>query len=204
MLNLLSFNAGVDLSIDSVRLLIQNVHAKVLLEARLENLVKMINSTLSSIDLNPIIATLGEGLGEVLNSTGQAVGNLTSSSLSTRSLSFELENGILYSTNNYRADKHTNRVLEQNGDILAVHLNNDGKVLSQHTVGNYKKDMRFNGYEVQTEYKGQAVTEKEYVYEPFAGLSATCAIYFDAAGEVVGTQIIAEATAGGSSSIGNE
>ena len=41
VLNLLQFNAGVDLSIDEVNLLIQNVNVKVLLEARLENVVKM-------------------------------------------------------------------------------------------------------------------------------------------------------------------
>lgn len=44
VLQLLSFNAGVDLSIDKVQLLIQNVTAKVLLEARLANLVLMIVS----------------------------------------------------------------------------------------------------------------------------------------------------------------
>jgi hypothetical protein len=42
VLQLLSFNAGVDLSIDRVNLLIQNVTAKVILEARLANLVLMI------------------------------------------------------------------------------------------------------------------------------------------------------------------
>jgi len=46
VLQLLSFNAGVDLSIDRVNLLIQNVTAKVLLEARLANLVLMIVSHL--------------------------------------------------------------------------------------------------------------------------------------------------------------
>lgn len=42
VLQLLQFNAGVDLSIDRVRLLIENVTAKVLLEARLENVVMMV------------------------------------------------------------------------------------------------------------------------------------------------------------------
>lgn len=44
VLQLLSFNAGVDLSISRVQLLIQNVTAKVYLEARLANLVLMIVS----------------------------------------------------------------------------------------------------------------------------------------------------------------
>lgn len=42
VLKLLQFNAGVDVSIDRVKLLIENVTAKVLLEARLENVVMMV------------------------------------------------------------------------------------------------------------------------------------------------------------------
>lgn len=41
VLKLLHFSAGVDASIDRVKLTIQNVSAKVLLEARLENVVTM-------------------------------------------------------------------------------------------------------------------------------------------------------------------
>lgn len=41
VLKLLHFSAGVDASIDRVRLTIQNVSAKVVLEARLENVVAM-------------------------------------------------------------------------------------------------------------------------------------------------------------------
>ena len=203
VLNLLTFNAGVDLSIDEVRLIIQHVSAKVLLEVRLENLVKMINTTLASIDLNPVIATLGEDLGDVVGTVGGAL-NSTTSSLTTRSLSYELEHNILYSTNNYRADKHVNRVLAQNGDIVDHHLDNDGNVLGQHVVGNYKDDMTFNGYETVTERNGEKVTEKEYVYTPSHGLSAISAIYIDTAGNVVETQIIAETSVGGSSTIGED
>lgn len=208
VLNLLQFNAGVDLSIDQVRLLIQGVNAKVLLEARLDNLVRMINKTLSSIDLNPIIATLGDGLTDLVNDT---VGGLTGSgsestdsSLAARGLSFELENNILYSTNNYRANRHTNRVLAQNGDIVAKHLDNDGNLLGQEVVGSYDADMTFTGDERETEFESQSVTEREYRYTPFHGLTAVCAVYVDADGQVVGTQVIAETSAGGSSSISED
>ena len=203
VLNLLTFNAGVDLSIDQVRLLIQNVNAKVLLEARLENLVEMINSTLSSIDLNPIIATLGEDVGNIVDTAGGALSS-SSSSLSERSLSYELEHNILYSTNNYRASRHTNRVLAQDGDIVDHHLDNDGNLLGEEVVGNYKDDMKFNGYENTLQRDGEEVTEREYVYIPHHGLSAVCAIYFNGAGNVVATQIIAENGAGGSSTIGED
>jgi hypothetical protein len=59
VLKLLQFNAGIDLSIASVKLSISNVTAKVLLEARLENLLRMIEDTLDSIDLNPVLASIG-------------------------------------------------------------------------------------------------------------------------------------------------
>lgn len=210
MLNLLQFNAGVDLSIDQVRLLIENVNAKVLLEARLDNLVRMINTTLSSIDLNPIIATLGDGLSDIVNDT---VGGLTGSdssgsadtgALETRSLSFELEQNILYSTNNYRANKHTNFILAQNGDIVGKRLDNDGNSLGQDVVGTYKSDMTFTGDERATEFEGQDVTEKEYEYHPFPGLRAVAYVYVGADGEVAGTQVIAEAFGGGSSTISGD
>jgi hypothetical protein len=44
VLNLLNFNAGADVSINRVSLSIVNVTAKVLIEARLENLVPMIET----------------------------------------------------------------------------------------------------------------------------------------------------------------
>jgi hypothetical protein len=74
VLKLLKFNAGVDASIDRVKLAIENVSAKVELEARLENVVAMVDDVLSSIDLNPIIATLGQEVTQIVNNT---VGGIT-------------------------------------------------------------------------------------------------------------------------------
>lgn len=127
VLQLLQFNAGVDLSIDKVQLLIQNVSAKVLLEARLENLVGMVDNVLESLDLNPIIATLGQGVSDIVNSTTDALGGVlggdssssgSSSSSQAIKRSFELENNILFSINDFSGNSHTNRVLAQNGDII--------------------------------------------------------------------------------------
>ncbi|KAF2662436.1 hypothetical protein K491DRAFT_585190 [Lophiostoma macrostomum CBS 122681] len=213
VLQLLQFNAGVDLSISEVKLLIQNVTAKVLLEARLSNLVLMINDTLSSIDLNPIIAELGNGLGTIINQTGNLIGDVTGTSdeeaaaKAKRSLDlmqFELDANILYSVNDYSGNTHTNRILAQNGDIVEQTLDNNGQVQGQKTVGSYLKNMRFNGFNQTVTYKGQEVREEEYVYEPFAGLLAISGIFLDKnSGAVVGTQLIAEARGGGSSSIGS-
>ena len=163
----------------------------------------MINTTLSSVDLNPVIATLGEDVGDILNTT---VGGLSPSPSSTskRSLSYELEHNILYSTNNYRASKHTNRVLAQNGDIVDHFLDNDGNSLGEQVIGNYKDNMIYNGHEATVEFDGEEVTQREYLYIPYHGLSTVSAVYIDSGGNVVGTQIIAESGAGGSSTISED
>ncbi|KAL0256127.1 hypothetical protein SLS55_008519 [Diplodia seriata] len=212
VLSLLDFNAGVDASVDRVSLTIQNVTAKVILEARLANLVAMIESILDSLDLNPILATLGNGLSEITgdltdslsgDSSSSSSSSSTSSNLQSREdlESFQLENNILYSVNDYSGNTHTNRKLAQNGAIIDQSLDNDGNVLSEKTVGSYDRDMSFTGREHETEFEGQKVTERMYEYHPFPGLEAFSAIYVNDAGDVVGTQIVSEIGGGGTSSI---
>ncbi|KAJ4360229.1 uncharacterized protein N0V89_000789 [Didymosphaeria variabile] len=211
VLQLLSFNAGVDLSIDRVNLLIQNVTAKVLLEARLANLVLMINDTLSSIDLNPIIAELGNGLGTIINSTTGLIGDVTGSGSSNTKRSeldiqqFQLANNILYSIDDYSGNTHTNRILAQNGDLVDQKLDNSGTVSSSKVVGNYLQNMRFNGFNESVTFEGQEVWEEEYMYEPYTGLIAISGVFKSkSTGQVVGTQLIAEARGGGSATIASK
>ncbi|KAF2026352.1 hypothetical protein EK21DRAFT_74377 [Setomelanomma holmii] len=219
VLQLLQFNAGVDLSIDKVALTIQNVTARVYLEARLGNLVTMISDVLDSIDLNPVIAELGNGLGSIINDTagliGDVGGGLTGNgSTSTGSQAaakrdidfhqFDLLNNILYSVNNFEGNTHKRRVLAQNGDIVEQTLNNYGTISGSTVVGNYLTNMRFNGFNESVHYKGQEVWEEEYVYEPFAGLYSISGVFKSkSTGAVVGTQLLAEARGGGNANIGN-
>ncbi|KAK4903367.1 hypothetical protein LTR27_000298 [Elasticomyces elasticus] len=204
VLNLLTFNAGVDLSIDRVRLLIENVNAKVLLEARLENLVAMIDDVLNSIDLNPIIAELSQDVGSIVDSAGQLVSGVAGAAGSLLDKrSFELANNIVYSVNNYAGDTHTNRILAQNGDLVDQYLDNDGNPHGQKVVGSYKNDMSYTGHERTTERDGEEVLEREYSYTPYHGITAISAIFTNAAGEVVGAQVLAESSAGGSSALGD-
>jgi hypothetical protein len=224
VLSLLSFNAGVDLSVDKVSLLIQNVTAKVYLEARLTNLVTMVSDVLDSIDLNPVIAELGNGLGSIINDTAGLIGdvtdglngsgsNSTSSGSSTSAASkrsedlmqFDIKNNILYSANDFSGNTHTRRVLAQNGDIIEQKLNNYGSISNERVVGNYQKNMRFNGFNESVTFKGEEVREEEYVYEPFRGLFSIVGVFKSkSTGEVVGTQLLAEARGGGSATIGTE
>lgn len=207
VLNLLQFNAGVDLSIDRVELLIENVTAKVLLEARLANLVIMINDTLNSLDLNPILATLGQDVGTLVSNTTSALGAATSgtgsSNLAARS--YNLAENILYSVNNYAGNTHTNRILTQSGLIVDQSLNNNGQITGQQTIGTFVQDMVFNGYNATVViHKGLTVRELEYVYAPFPGLSIVSAIYVSSNGTVVATKVLSESGAGGSSTVGDQ
>lgn len=217
VLQLLQFNAGVDLSIDKVYLLIQNVTARVYLEARLGNLVKMVGDVLDSIDLNPVIAELGNGLGSIINDTAGLIGdvggglvgsNETAQTKAKRDLDFhqwDLRNNILYSLSNFEGNTHKRRVLAQNGDIVEQTLNNAGSISGSTVVGNYLKNMRFNGFNESVTYRGEEVWEEEYVYEPFAGLYSISGVFKSkTGGEVVGTQLLAEARGGASASLGNE
>jgi len=216
VLSLLQFNAGVDLSIEKVSLLIQNVTAKVYLEARLGNLVHMISDVLDSIDLNPVIAELGNGLGSIVGDAadlvGDVAGGLTGGSNSTTNAKrdldfhqFDLLHNILYSVNNFEGNTNKRRVLAQNGDIVEQTLNNNGVISGTVVVGDYLSSMRFNGFNESVTFHGQEVWEEEYVYEPFAGLYSISGVFKSkSTGAVVGTQLLAEARGGGNANIGNE
>jgi hypothetical protein len=213
VLQLLQFNAGVDLSVDKIQLLIQNVSAKVLLEARLENLVAMVDDVLGSLDLNPIIATLGQGVSDIVNETAGAVGGIldgvsgggggggsNSSSSSSSKRSVQLDNGILYSISDFSGNAHTNFILSQSGDILSQDLDNNGKVSGSRVAGSYARDMTFTGHEETVEFKGESVLGRRYRYDPIHGVEAVVEVFFgggDAGGEVVGTRILSELEAGG-------
>ncbi|PSK56806.1 hypothetical protein B9Z65_6430 [Elsinoe australis] len=211
VLSLLDFGAGVDLSINRVDLIIQNISARVLLEARLGNLVNMIEDVLDSIDLNPLIAslgrtveTVGDGVGDALNGAlgGGSSGSSSGSNLTARSILNEQDN-ILYSVNDYSGDTHTNRKLERNGDIVDQFLDNDGRVRSQTRIGSYSTEFTFTGQENEAVVDGQTVRAREYTYSPFFGLNIVSWVYLNAEDAVVKAQVISEGSAGGSSTISN-
>jgi hypothetical protein len=203
VLSLLQFNAGVDVSIDQVSLTIKEVNAQVLLEARLANLVLMIDDVLNSLDLNPVLATLGQDVGQILNTTAGAVGGITNST-GLKPRSFVLADNILFSKNDYSGKTHTNRVLAQNGSLVDEFLDNDGNAHGSQVVGSYLTEMTPNGIEMTVTRNGVQVREVEYVYAPFVGLSVVSAIFLDASGAVVGTQVLSESSAGGSSTVDGE
>lgn len=208
VLNLLKFNAGVDASIDRVKLGIYNVTAKVELEARLGNVLRMVGDVLDSIDLNPVIATLGDGLSDIVDDVGDIIdggddGEESAETVRKRDLTFRIENGILYSVHDFSGQVHTNRVLAQNGSIYDVKLNNQGVERRRKLVGDYARDMTFTGHNRTISAADGDVEEFElqYLYAPHAGLEAYCNIYLDPRGNVLRTRIVAEAEGGGTATI---
>lgn len=209
VLNLLSFNAGVDASVDRVKLGIYNVTAKVELEARLGNVLTMVGDVLESIDLNPIIATLGDGLSDIVDELpgGGDEGNTTdeTEAVRKRDLTFRLENNILYSVNNFSGSTHRNRILAQNGSLFDVFLNNQGVERRRREVGFYTRDMTFTGHNKTIDDEDGQVKEFElqYIYEPFRGLTAYSNIYVSPEGNVLRTKVVAGAEGGGTATIAN-
>ena len=61
--------------------------------------------------------------------------------------------------------------------------------------------MHFTGHNHSVVRNGQNLFELEYTYTPLPGVLAWSAIYEDAAGRVVGTQVLAEGFGGGSSTL---
>ncbi|KAF7293037.1 hypothetical protein MIND_01203100 [Mycena indigotica] len=221
VLALLDFNAGVDVSIDRVRLEIDDVKAKVLLEARLSNVVAMIGDVLDSLDLNPVLATLGQDINKVVGSvTGSGSGSSGSTTTTTttpassatpnlhkRDDAFVLEQNILFSINDYSGNTHTNRILTQTGAVVDESLDNNGHVTGRTTVGTFATLFTpLAGHEggVKTTKNGIPVTEKLFMYIPLPGVEAISAIFFDDANRVVAAEVIAEANGGGSSTISED
>ncbi|KAK1580012.1 uncharacterized protein LY79DRAFT_562553 [Colletotrichum navitas] len=208
VLNLLHFQAGVDARIDRVKLGIYNVSAKVELEARLENVVKMVDDVLTSIDLNPVIATLGDTVGDIVNRTADVVADPVedaAGSLAKRDLTYRLENNILYSVNDFSGRTHTNRVLAQNGSLYDVYLDNNGDESGRRVVGYYSRDMTFTGHNKTVTVDGRVKEfELQYLYAPYPGLEAFSNIYVDTTGRVARTKIVAEAEGGGTATVSND
>lgn len=162
---------------------------------------------LDSLDLNPVIATLGEDVSSVVGNTTSALEGSSSSSTSTSTStkrSTALDN-VLYSVNDYSGNTHTNRILGQDGNLYDVKLNNDGDEQSETLVGSYADLMTFNGHNKTISVDGTVKQyELQYTYNPFPGIESVCYIYVTPSGKVSMTEIIAEAFGGGSSTLSDD
>jgi hypothetical protein len=77
VLDLLNLHVGVDATLGGVRLTIKGVEAKVLLRARLDNVARIIDRVLDTIDNNPaIVGQLTEPVGEAVAEVGAGTGEV--------------------------------------------------------------------------------------------------------------------------------
>ena len=80
VLSLLRLHVGVDAELGGVKLTIKGVEAKVMLKVRLDNIVKILDRVMTTIDTNPdIVGQLTQPVGEAadeVGGAGQAVGEL--------------------------------------------------------------------------------------------------------------------------------
>lgn len=165
----------------------------------------MVGDVLNTIDLNPIVATLGNSVSSIVgNLTDDLSGSSSSSTATKRDLDYNLAYNILYSVNDYTGSTHTNRILAQNGSIYDSFLDNDGNEHGQQVVGYYSRDMSFTGHNRTITIDGQTEFELQYEYKPFPGLDAIANIYVTPNGQVVKTQVIAEAEGGGTSTVSDD
>lgn len=161
---------------------------------------------MDSLDLNPLIATLGTDVSTIVNSTVGALEGTSSSSSSssTTKRSTGLDN-VLYSVNDYSGNTHTNRILGQDGNLYDIKLDNDGHEQSEALVGSYAALMTFTGHNKTIAVDGVVKQyELQYKYNPFPGIEAQAYIYVTPSGKVSMTEIISEAFGGGTSTISDD
>ncbi|KAJ3291693.1 hypothetical protein HK104_005884, partial [Borealophlyctis nickersoniae] len=105
--NLVSIQAGVDVSIANVQLTIQGVKAQLLLEARLKNVYRILARTLDTLDKNPnILSDLVKAVDGLLSSVTNTLGQIVQT------------------------------VVDATGNILQKTVDETGKILSNTVVGN--------------------------------------------------------------------
>jgi hypothetical protein len=139
-------------------------------QARLQRLVELVNRTLASLDLNPLLASVGNTVNTLGNDVGNAVNTLVGS----------LGNVLAQFSNNAGTIL---QALDPFGNIVQRVINPvTNAVLSQQIVGNYAYNMTRVGPPVQI----GSDTQQKYVYNPFGTIVT---ILFDAAGNVLSATV---------------
>jgi len=169
---LVTINAGVQVSIQKVNLTIANVDAELELIVRLGHLVEIVNRVFSSIDLNPLLITAINNVTSVLgNVVGAVEGLLGSVTQNGNTLSF---------------------VVDNLGNIVQQVVGASGNTVSS-IVGDYQTNMTFTGQQ-QTLQGG--LIQKTYSYLP---LNALVNIVFNAAGQIVQATVVQKSGPSGTS-----
>ncbi|PKS13131.1 hypothetical protein jhhlp_000473 [Lomentospora prolificans] len=173
--NLVEINAGVNVGIEKVNITIADVGAELELVIRLGQLASIVNRTLQSLDLNPLLINLLDEVGDIAEGVIGAVDGLLGSVLS--------------------GDSKLNYIIDNLGNIIQEVVGTAGDVV--HTiVGNYEQNMTFTG---QQKLLDNGLIQKTYEYSPLGSLVN---IIFNSIGQIVQATVLKGGNNGGGSSSG--
>lgn len=171
--NLVSLNVGVQVGVEKVNITIAEVDAQLDLIIRLGQLAKMVNRTLATLDLNPLLINLLNDVSDVVDSVVGAVDGLLGSIL----------NG----------DTTLNFLIDNLGNIVQEVVEAGGETVST-IVGNYQKNMTYTGISKEL---GNGLTQRTYRYDPLGSLVN---IIFNTLGQVVQAVVVGKDNGDGGSS----
>ncbi|KAI1085553.1 hypothetical protein F5B20DRAFT_518793 [Whalleya microplaca] len=169
--NLVELNAGIQIGVTKVNITIADVDAQLDLVIRLGNLVDIVNRTLESLNLNPLLINI---LNEATDLVDTVVGAV---------------DGLLGSIVN--GDSKINFLIDNLGNIVQEVEGTAGQLLST-IVGNYEQNMTYTGAQ---EILDGGLIQKTYNYTP---LNALVNIVFNSVGQVV-QAVVVKGGGGGSS-----
>lgn len=128
--NLVHVNAGADVLVGNVDLTIQDVRARALLLVDLDDVVHVVDQTLTFVDNHPEVV---QQLGSTLQNTGAAVGGLVGNVVGA-------VQGLLLGTTKLANGNVLQHLVDQTtGSLIDRTLSSAGKVLAQKTVGSILK-----------------------------------------------------------------
>ncbi|KAG0649257.1 hypothetical protein D0Z07_4265 [Hyphodiscus hymeniophilus] len=172
--NLVTLNAGVQISVQKINLTITDVDAELELIVRLGHLVDIVNRVFQSLDLNPLLINTLNNVTSILEPiVGEVSGLLGSITQGGTALSFLVDNL---------------------GNIVQQVAGTAGSTVST-IVGNYLTNMTDTG---AVQSLGNGLTQKTYSYSP---LSALVDIVFNTAGQVVQASVVKQTGSSTSSSV---
>lgn len=142
--NLVSIRAGADVLIGNVDLTIQDVRARALLLVDLDDVVHIVDQTLTFVDNHPEIISQ---LGSTLQNTGAAVGGLVGN----------VARGLLLTTQRLTNGNTLNRVVDEvSGNILDRTISAAGQQIGERVVGSL---LRLPNVSETTNAAGQLVRQ---------------------------------------------
>ncbi|KAH8176641.1 hypothetical protein LIA77_05059 [Sarocladium implicatum] len=168
--SLVELNAGVQLGVEKVNITIADVRAELDLVIRLGHLAKIVNRTLSSLDLNPLLInvldTVTDVVGDVIGAVDGLLGSIT------------------------QGDSSINFLIDNLGNIVQEVTEGAGDAVSS-IVGNFKKNMTYTGSQEQL---GGGLIRRTYEYTE---LGALVNIVTNAADQVVQAVVVKGGSGGG-------